>query len=73
MCFGRSDFNTRTCPNLKGSRSGAMCEIAKDYVRNIQEVSIKFCLSDRFEICHVYRYAIKLDKIGRKECPMSAE
>jgi hypothetical protein len=64
MCFGRSDFETITCPHLKGSRKGAICEIVKDYVRNIEEVNIKFCQSKRFEFCHVYRYGIKRDNIG---------
>jgi|GEM_PF-947127 len=64
MCLGLSDFSTITCPHLKGSRNGAKCEIVKDYVRNIEEVSIKVCMSKRFEICHVYRYDIKRDNIG---------
>ncbi len=70
MCFGRSDFNTITCPHLKGSSCGAMCEIAKDYVRNIEEVNIKFCMSNRFEMCHVYRYDIKRDNIDLNEHSM---
>jgi len=73
MCFGRSDFSTITCPHLKGSRNGAKCDIVADYVRNIEEVNIKFCMSKHFEMCHVYRYDIKRDSIGLNEFSMLAE
>ena len=46
MRFGRSDFSTITCPHIKRSRDGAKCEIVKDYVRNIEGVTIKLCMSE---------------------------
>jgi len=70
MCFGQSDFNTIICPHLTGSRNGAKCDIVKDYIRNIEEVNIKFCMSKHFEMCHVYRYDIRRDTIAINESSM---
>ena len=67
MCPESSVAVSIMCPHLKGSRAGASCEVVKDYVRNIAGVNIKFCLSKHFEICHVYRSAIKLQCIGLEE------
>ena len=73
MCFGRSDFNSISCPHLREDKGGAMCGAGNDYVRNIEDVSIKFCMSERFEICHVYRYNIKQDNIDLTEYSLLAE
>ena len=59
--------STLICPHLKGSSTGAMCNVVTDYVRNIVDVNIKFCMSQRFEICHVYRTALKEEDIYHNE------
>jgi hypothetical protein len=67
MCSGKNNVNPMMCPHLRGSNSGAICDVVKDYVRDITNVEIKFCMSKYFEICHVYRYAIKRANICRNQ------
>ena len=64
MCFENTGAFSIICPHLKGSRDGASCDVVKDYLRNIANVNIKFCLSKHYEICHVYRSALKREIIS---------
>ena len=59
MHFERSELHSITCPHLKGSKSGVICAVVEDLVCNIEGVNIKFCMSRRFEVCHVYRCSMK--------------
>ena len=49
------------CPNLMGSSDGAMCKETKEFVRNIQDVTIKMCMSRRYEACQ--RYCSSLQRL----------
>jgi len=51
----RPDKFTLMCRHLRGSRQGAICEVAGDLVRNIEDASIKMCMTRRFESCPLYR------------------
>ncbi len=50
-----------------------MCEIVKDYGRNVEEVNIKFCMRKRLEMLDIYRYDIKRDNIGLSTAPPTPE
>lgn len=42
------------CPHLSGSKDGACCSAANEFVKNIDSSDIRFCLSRHFEACYVY-------------------
>ena len=67
MSFENTGAFSIICPHLKGSRDGASCDVLKDYLRNIADVNIKFCLSRHYEICHVYRSDLKRESISAIE------
>jgi hypothetical protein len=42
------------CPHLKGSPQGAICGVVNSFIKNIDDVEIRLCMSKRFEACHLY-------------------
>jgi hypothetical protein len=42
------------CPYLLGNDEGLMCDVATDFIRNIEDINIEICLSRRFESCYIY-------------------
>ncbi len=42
------------CPNLKGSTEGSVCEAADSFIKDMEGVTIKFCMSRHYEACSVY-------------------
>lgn len=42
------------CPHLSGSKDGACCAVVNGFVKNIDGLDIRFCLSRHFEACYVY-------------------
>lgn len=42
------------CPHLKGSPQGAVCGVVNSFIKNIDDVEIRLCMSKRFEACHLY-------------------
>ena len=46
--------NNAVCPYIKGSREGARCERADDYIRTIVCADIHLCMSENYRYCAVY-------------------
>lgn len=61
----RHSSRTIMCPHLKGGHAGALCGLAKELIRNIENVDIKFCMSRHFETCHVYFNSLRQESIHR--------
>lgn len=55
----RNAAKTITCPHLRGSNEGALCNVEKILIRNIEAADIKFCMSRHFEMCHLYFNSIR--------------
>jgi len=52
------------CPHLKGSDLGAKCRVAKKHVKDMQDVSIKICMSRSHEACSFYFCSLKMFEYG---------
>ncbi|HSB51332.1 MAG TPA: hypothetical protein VLD40_01610 [Dissulfurispiraceae bacterium] len=48
------DEFTLICRHLRGSREGAICQATGNFVRNVEDASIKMCMTRRFELCPTY-------------------
>ncbi len=53
------DEFTLMCRHLRGSREGAICQATGDFVRNIEDASIKMCMTRRFELCLIYTRTLR--------------
>lgn len=42
------------CPYLEGHSDGVRCCVQNEFIRNMEEVDVKLCLSRHYEVCHVY-------------------
>lgn len=42
------------CPYLEGHPEGVRCRVQKEFIRNVEEVDMKLCLSRHYEVCHIY-------------------
>jgi hypothetical protein len=49
-----SNFGKPLCPYLRGSNDGAKCCAADDFIRNIENITLKMCMSSHYEGCYVY-------------------
>jgi len=59
MCFDIYATDV-SCPHLKGNRmSGATCVVMESPVRLLEDVSIRMCLSRRFESCQYYVFSLR--------------
>ena len=47
------------CPHLRGSREGAICCITNNFIKNMQDISVKLCLGRRHEVCPAYKRALQ--------------
>jgi len=47
------------CPHLDGSPEGALCNAAKDFIRNLKNINLKICMCRRFESCYIYFLNLK--------------
>lgn len=46
------------CPHLKGSYDGAVCSSVNKLIKNIEDVTIKLCMSRHYEVCSIYRESL---------------
>ncbi len=46
------------CPHLKGSYDGAVCSSVSKLIKNIEDVTIKLCMSRHYEVCSIYRESL---------------
>lgn len=42
------------CPYLKGNPIGARCGVVNRFIKDMNDVNIKICMSQRHEACTVY-------------------
>ena len=47
------------CPNLRGSSEGIKCSITNKLIRDMDDVSPKFCMSRRHEACAIYMQSLQ--------------
>jgi len=47
------------CPHLDGSPEGALCNAAKDFIRNLEIINLKICMDRHFESCYIYFLSLK--------------
>lgn len=47
------------CPNLKGSMQGIICAISNRLIRDMADLTIKLCMSQRHEACSVYMQSLQ--------------
>lgn len=47
------------CPHLKGSSEGALCVIVNKFIRDMEDFSIKVCMSRHYEACSLYFSALQ--------------
>jgi hypothetical protein len=47
------------CPHLDGSPEDAVCNAAKDFIRNLEIINLKICMSRHFESCYIYFLNLK--------------
>jgi hypothetical protein len=47
------------CPHLKGSYDGAVCSSVNKLIKNIEDVTIKLCMSRHYEVCSIYRESLQ--------------
>ena len=52
------------CPHLKGTERGAECRVAKNLIKDMQDVNIKICMSRRHEACSVYFCSLQMFEHG---------
>ncbi len=57
---------TLICPYLQGSPQGARCDAGHDLIRNIRDVTIRICMSRRYEACSLYRSSLVTSSISQK-------
>jgi len=42
------------CPYLDGNPKGVVCNAAKEFIKNIENINLDICMSRHFESCHIY-------------------
>jgi len=47
------------CPHLKGSMEGSVCSITNDLIKNMEDSTVKLCMSQRHEACYVYMQSLQ--------------
>lgn len=47
------------CPHLRGSREGTICCITNNFIKNMEDISTKLCLSRRHEACPAYKRSLQ--------------
>lgn len=43
-----------TCPYLKGSPSGTLCDLQNMHLKDLHESNIRLCTSHHYEACYEY-------------------
>lgn len=61
-------FSLTRCPYLKIEPKGALCASEGRFIKDMEEVNIKFCLCKNYERCGIYHFslvdAIRYNKSG---------
>ena len=47
------------CPHLKGSMEGSVCSITNDLIKNMEDSTVKLCMSQRHEACYLYMQSLQ--------------
>lgn len=47
------------CPHLKGSMEGSMCGAANSLIKNMEDASIRMCMSKHHEACSMYKRSLQ--------------
>ncbi|MBI5632400.1 MAG: hypothetical protein HZA15_02850 [Nitrospirae bacterium] len=55
------------CPNLKGSKEGSVCTITCSLIKDMEDFTVKLCMSQRHEACSVYMQSLQ-NKIEPGSC-----
>ena len=46
-------------PHLKGSMEGSVCSVTNEHIKNMEDSTVKLCLSQRHETCSVYMQSLQ--------------
>ncbi len=47
------------CPNLQGNSEGAICSVLNSFIRDLENIDIRSCMSRRYETCSLYVLSLR--------------
>ncbi len=47
------------CPNLQGDINGAICSVLNSFIRDLDNIDIRLCMSRRYETCSLYVLSLR--------------
>jgi hypothetical protein len=52
-------FGYILCPHLKGSTDGSVCVITSKFIKEMEELNIRLCMSRHHEACSIYMQSLQ--------------